>query len=196
LNTQPSYASAAFWTVESGDAELPVGAIAMWSALNGSVPANWAECDGTANAPGPDLRNFFIVGRGTKTVDTSGGAATHVHGDNLTHTGTAVANHVFTQPSAHGDHSGVPSHVHLETAPTGQTGGQDGLTRDASTTGSSNTALSTAANTGAANQIHTNNHAGGAVDAHGVTQPTAHGAHAATNHEPAWYALLYIQRMS
>src|SRR3990167_9672395 len=105
---------AAFWTVESGDTELPVGAIAMWSALNGSVPANWAECDGTANAPGPDLRNLFVVGRGTKTVDTSGGDATHVHGDSLTHAGGAVDAHGFTQPSGHSAHVVTQPSAHTD----------------------------------------------------------------------------------
>src|SRR3990170_1992936 len=188
---------AAFWTVESGDTELPVGAIAMWSALNGSVPANWAECDGTANAPGPDLRNFFIVGRGTKTVDTSGGAATHTHGDNLTHAGTAVANHAFTQPAAHttvAAHS--HSHDHLTMRFPTATGGSTGHTADTSMSGvqvvTSELTDVDATSTGDASVAHT----GGAVDAHGVTQPTAHGAHVATNHAPAWYAIIYIQRMS
>ena len=42
----------------------------------------------------------------------------------------------------------IVNHVHIQTAPTGQTGGQDSITRDTSTTGSSNTALSTANPTG------------------------------------------------
>src|SRR3990172_12549450 len=108
---------AAFWTVESGDAELPVGAIAMWSSLNGAVPAGWAECDGTANAPGPDLRNRFIVGRGTKTVDTTGGSATH----------TAVA-----------------AHVHGELAPTAASGGALKFGIDTNAGGSQAAGLNTA----------------------------------------------------
>jgi hypothetical protein len=40
-----------------------------------------------------------------------------------------------------------PGHAHVERAPTGQTGSQDSITRDASTTGGSNTALSTASAT-------------------------------------------------
>src|SRR3989304_8366565 len=85
-----TYPSATFWAVESGDTELPVGAISLWSLLNGGIPANWAECDGTANAPGPDLRNLFVVGRGTKTVDTTGGAATHSH---AAHSGVLAHDH-------------------------------------------------------------------------------------------------------
>jgi len=222
--TTPGYTWAE--AVVGGD-ELPVGAIAMWSALNGAIPADWAECDGVANAPGPDLRNFFVVGRGTKTVDTSGGAATHAHTDNLTHAGTAVGNHaftqpgahtnhVFTQPSAHGNHTEVPSHSHSHSHnpqryPTA-TGANIHFTVDTSMSGTpTTTTLATTAdatiNAGAANAVHTNNHAGGAVDAHSahsggavdahaITQPSAHGSHAATNSEPAWYALIYIQRMT
>ena len=63
---------------------MPVGAIAMWSSLNGAVPGGWAECDGTANAPGPDLRDRFIVGRGAKALDSAGGAATHTHAAHTT----------------------------------------------------------------------------------------------------------------
>ena len=68
----------------------PIGSILMWSALNGAIPAGWAECDGTANTPGPDLRDRFIVGRsGSKAVDTTGGTATHtprLHPSRYTHT--------------------------------------------------------------------------------------------------------------
>jgi len=147
------------------------------------------------------------------TVRETGGAKTHGHGDNLSHAGTAVAAHaftqpgthaahVFTQPAAHGDHAGVPSHVHVQSLPSGQTGSQASGTRDTSTTGSVADALSTAANAGGAPQAHTNNHAGGAVDAHaahsggavdahGVTQPNAHGAHAATASVPP-YVVVYM----
>jgi hypothetical protein len=42
-------------------------------------------------------------------------------------------------------------------------------------------------------------HTGGAVDAHGVTQPNQHGAqshsaHDSVNSEPAYYALCFIQK--
>jgi len=187
-----TYPSATFWTVESGDVELPVGAISLWSLLNGGIPANWAECDGTANAPGPDLRNLFVVGRGTKTVDTTGGAATHTHGDALSHSGGAVDAHGVTQPNSHTD---VLNHVHLENQNSATTGSLVGwAARDTSTSTSSATGYSTANPTsgGVAAQVHS----GAAVAAHVFTQPSAPPAHAATNHEPAWYAMIYIQRMS
>jgi len=146
----------------------------MWSLLNGAIPTGWAECDGTANAPGPDLRNRFLVGRGVDhTVDTSGGAQTH------THAGHAA--HVVTQPS---DHTAIIAHTHVENAPTGQTGGQDSFTRDTSTTGSSATALST----GSSGSGTAMAHAGTAVD--------AHSAHDGPNHESKWYAAIWIQRMT
>jgi hypothetical protein len=60
--------------------EMPVGAIALWSLLNGAIPTGWVECDGTANAPGPDMRGRFPVGRdGAHVVDTTGGSLTHAH---------------------------------------------------------------------------------------------------------------------
>ena len=95
--------------------EVPVGTIAMWSSLNGAIPTGWAECNGTDNAPGPDLRDRFIVGANAKPVDTSGGAATHVHADNLAHDAHGVtqpASHVFTQPSGHSAHAALATHQH------------------------------------------------------------------------------------
>ena len=171
-----SYTQGWTWATAGGD-EMPVGAIAMWSSLNGAIPADWAECDGVANAPGPDLRNFFIVGRGTKTVDTTGGGATHVHSDSHTHAGTAVGAHsnhvftqpnahVFTQPSAHGDHTGVPSHSHSHSHLTNRfptaTGASAGHTADTSMSGTQvvtneGTNTDASVNAGAANQGHSKN---------------------------------------
>lgn len=54
----------------------------------------------------------------------------------------------------HGDHTGVPSHTHVQSLPAGQTGGQASGTRDTSTNGSVADALSTAANAGGAPQTH------------------------------------------
>lgn len=204
---------------------MPVGAIAMWSSLNGAIPADWAECDGVANAPGPDLRNFFIVGRGTKTVDTTGGGATHVHSDSHTHAGTAVgahSNHVFTQPSghsahvvtqpsAHSDHANNIAHTHnighVRDATTGGATTNIAKTVDATSTlgtstptdsSGSGASLAHSAHAGTAVDAHSA-HTGGAVDAHSahsVTDPSAHPSHTATNHEPTWYAIIFIQRMS
>jgi len=201
------------WANPPGGSEaFPVGAVFL--ALVATNPASllgygtWA-----AFGAGRMLVGLNAGDADFDTVRETGGAKTHGHGDNLSHAGTAVAAHVFTQPSghsahaftqptAHGDHTGVPSHVHVQSLPSGQTGSQASGTRDTSTTGSVADALSTAANTGAANQVHTNNHAGGAVDAHsahaggavdahGVTQPNAHGAHAAVASVPP-YIVVYM----
>ena len=178
---------------------MPVGAIAMWSPLNGATPAGWAECDGTANAPGPDLRNRFIVGRGVDhTVDTSGGAQTHTHAGHAAHVFTQPsghAAHVVTQPNSHAD---VLNHVHRENRNSATTGALDGWgAGDTSTNTPLLTGYSTANPTtgGVAAQVHAGTavdahsaHAGGAVD--------AHSSHDAPNHESKWYALIYIQRMT
>jgi hypothetical protein len=120
------------------------------------------------------------------------------------HSGAAVGNHAFTQPSghsahvftqpgahaAHTDHSGVPSHVHRQQYNPTTTGAGSGPTTAPDTSSSGTTAwgtVDTQAPAGAANQTHTAHdahsggavdahsaHAGGAVDAHVVTQAAAH----------------------
>lgn len=89
-----------------GAGSVPVGGILMWSGLIANIPATWAFCDGTLNAPGPDLRDKFVVGGKqdsggvVKTniegaLSQSGGATGHLHSAhaNLTHAGGAVADH-------------------------------------------------------------------------------------------------------
>jgi hypothetical protein len=224
-----SYTMGYTWTAETD--ELPVGAIALWSLLNGAIPTGWVECDGVANAPGPDLRDRFIVGRGAKPVDTSGGAATHVHADFLTH-GTTVGVHIFTQPSGHSNHlvtqptahGAISAHgTHAHELPvqlvsgtvsrqlastvfgTGTSRAAQSTQTETANTTSAAVALSQTVVVGAHTALTNNHlgsavdahsaHAGGAVDAHVVGNPS-HTAHAATNHEPAWFALIYIQRMT
>ena len=188
-----------------GGAGVPIGAIVWWSPLNGAVPSGFAECDGVANAPGPDLRDRFVVSRGVgHTVDTTGGADTHAHSDNLSHAGTAVAAHVVTQPSshaftqpsghsahvvtqpsAHTDHADNISHAHTQRYFPTATGASIGYTVDTSMSGTqTNTSLQTTIQgTGSAlaHSAHTGTavdahsaHAGGAVDAHAGTAVDAH----------------------
>src|SRR3990167_6508912 len=209
MSETPSiYVAAAYWTDEPppGGEDLPIGSITYWSDLNGATPSGWALCDGTANAPGPDLRNSFIVGWGTRTVDTTGGGATHTHTDNLTHAGgthadpslthsvTQPAAHVFTQPGGHSnhavtqpaDHTDVRSHVHNQTRLPTATGGSTSFTVDTSMSGTpATTSVDTGPPTanGVAAQVHSGTavdahsaHSGGAVDAHSGTAVTAHTA--------------------
>ena len=85
---------------------VPVGGIIMWSGTIATIPATWALCDGTANSPGPDLRDKFVVGA---TSDSGGVAKTNIEGSlkqtggvtghshsghaDLTHAGASVADH-------------------------------------------------------------------------------------------------------
>lgn len=75
---------------------VPVGAIVMWSgsiAAAAALAPAWAVCDGTANTPGPDLRDKFIVGA---SADDAGVAKTNVEGS-LKKTGGVTG----VKPSAH-----------------------------------------------------------------------------------------------
>lgn len=146
-----------------GAEDLPVGSIALWSMKNGPIPAGWVECDGTQNAPGPDLRSRFIVGRSaSRTVDTSGGSSTHGHSDQLAHSGMAVYNHALNL--AHDAHGGLVK------------GGTSG-TAQCFTTPTTHAA-------------HTDSLV------HQVQPPYDHGPHGSVSHEPPFYVLVYIQRMS
>jgi len=114
-NTNYDYGWADDETSEGGDPAglVPVGGIIMWSGTIATIPEDWALCDGTANAPGPDLRDKFIVGATsddsgvaktnlTGSLTTSGGAITHHHADHAL-TQPAVSAHSITQP-AYSDH--------------------------------------------------------------------------------------------
>jgi len=85
---------------------VPVGGIIMWSGTIATIPASWALCDGTANAPGPDLRDQFVVGARqdsggiaktnlTGALAQTGGTTAHSHSAhaNLTHTGLTIGDH-------------------------------------------------------------------------------------------------------
>ena len=109
-------------TVGGSGGSLPAGIIVFTA---GACPATWTEY---AAAQG-----FAVVGL------VAGGTAAGTVGTALTNLQDKTHSHTYTD---------VVNHVHLQTAPTGQTGAQDSFTRDASTTGSSNTALSSANPTG------------------------------------------------
>ncbi len=92
---------------------VPIGAIVMWSGTIASVPATWAFCDGTANAPGPDLRDQFVVGA---KQDSGGVAKTNIEGSlkvSATQTGATVADHTaLTHDGAVASHPDL-THVAL-----------------------------------------------------------------------------------
>ena len=85
---------------------VPIGGIIMWSGTIATIPATWALCDGTANAPGPDLRDKFVVGASTDdagvaktniagSLSQTGGATGHSHSGHaaLSHSGFSITDH-------------------------------------------------------------------------------------------------------
>lgn len=56
------------------EVQMPIGGIIMWSGSIATIPQKWALCDGTNGTP--DLRNRFIVGAGTDTLNVWGFNAT------------------------------------------------------------------------------------------------------------------------
>jgi hypothetical protein len=100
---------AAHVIVGSLPGSVPVGGIIMWSGSIASIPASWAFCDGSSNAPGPDLRNTFIVGA---QQDVAGVPNTNIEGSlkvSATQTGASVANHtnLTHAGAAIGDHTNL-----------------------------------------------------------------------------------------
>lgn len=90
----------------AGAGAVPIGGIIMWSGTIATIPATWALCNGIANAPGPDLRDKFVVGATQDdagvaksnilgALSQAGGATGHSHSGhgNLSHAGGAVADH-------------------------------------------------------------------------------------------------------
>lgn len=96
-------------TVQEAVGATPVGGIIMWSGAIASIPEPWALCDGTANAPGPDLRDKFIVGASS---DDAGVAKTNIRGSleqSATATGHSHSAHAALSHAggAVGDHTGL-----------------------------------------------------------------------------------------
>jgi len=121
-------------TADQGGGGVPAGSIIL--VTSGACPTGFTEVAGLAG------KTLIGTTNGAGDVGTTGG------NDNITPAGTNGSSTAAAQVFTGTPSSVVVNHVHLETAPTGQTGGQDSFTRDASTTGSSNTALSTANPTG------------------------------------------------
>jgi len=88
---------------------VPIGSIIMWGGTIASIPTYWALCDGTANAPGPDLRDRFIVGA---TQDDAGVAKTNIEGSLEVSGGVTGVSHSAHANLSHangavGDHTGL-----------------------------------------------------------------------------------------
>jgi len=105
-------------TVDDWDYPVPVGIICMWSGSIGSIPTNWALCDGTGGTP--DLRDRFVVGAGTTysvddnsgaLVTDGGGAHTHTAASNGAHTHTAQSGGSHTHSGGTTGSGGSHSHT-------------------------------------------------------------------------------------
>lgn len=178
-----------------GTGAVPVGGIIIWSGTIASIPGGWSLCDGSANTPGPDLRDRFVVGA---TQDDSSIAKTNLTGS-LTQSGAAaVSSHSLSTDvaiSAHSLSTNVALSAHSlstnvaiadHTLTTSQ-----GRTSTASTRAFVTTTSLTHTITQPVVQAHSITQP--AISAHSITQPvvTAH-----TSVWPAYFALAYIQRMS
>jgi hypothetical protein len=116
-----------------------------------------------------------------------------------------VANHTFTQPtigaeSAHTHtYTQTVNHVHVQTVNSATTGGLSGYTPDTSSNTPAVSGYSTqnptggvASGTTAAGASHAHTASGGAVDAHGVTQPNQHAAQSHSAHDSVSNVPAYI----
>ena len=153
---------------------VPVGAIIMWSGTIATIPANYALCDGTANSPGPDLRDKFVVGA---NQDSSGAAKTNLTGS-LTQSGSAaVSSHTLSTNVALNSHT-LSTNV--------------AIANHTLTTGNARTSTaSTIAADTTTSLTHTITQP--VVADHNITQPVV------ADHTTAWpsyFALALIQRMS
>jgi hypothetical protein len=167
------------------------GIIVMWGGLVSAIPSGWVLCNGANGTP--DLRSKFVKGAANGAdPGATGGAATHGHtvtqpGDHaaLSHSGTTVGNHAFTQPGAHSAHvftqPGAHS-AHVVTQPTAanesshtHTGASAGTTPKLFTSNTS----SGVPGVSAGGSAHTHSMSGSAVDAHSAHSGGAVDAHSA-----------------
>jgi len=175
---------------------VPVGGIILWSGTIATIPATWKLCDGTANSPGPDLRDRFIVGA---TSDDSGVAKTNITGA-LTQSGAAaVSAHSLSTNVAVSTHS-LSTNVAIDTHALSTNVAIANHTLNTGT-GRTSTASTVAYVTTSGSITHTITQP--VVSAHALTQPvvSAHSitqpvVSAHTSAWPAYFALAYVQRMT
>ena len=139
-----------FWAL------APANTPFAWYGDVADIPTGWSvltEADGR-----------YIIGSSSAAGTLGGSSAA------LTHTGTAVADHVFTQPSQHA----------------AGTTGTNGAITTVNEGGGAPVAINT---TGHSHSTPALSHTGGAVDAHTVTQP---GSHARADINPLSLSFIWI----
>lgn len=171
------------------NARLPSGFIGLWSGSVASIPTGWLLCNGTNGTP--DLRNRFIVGAGsTYAVNSTGGSAdavvvSHSHGGSTGaegshshtfsgNTGGQSANHSHSMGWYMDDDNGNNGYI-------GVTDGDNVISSDRQTGGTSND--------------HTHSYSGttsaGSSHSHSISSDGVDG----TNRNlPPYYALAYIMK--
>jgi hypothetical protein len=194
---------------------VPIGGIILWSGTIASIPGGWALCDGSANSPGPDLRDKFVVGA---KQDDSGVAKTNLTGS-LTQSGTAaVSAHTLDTNVAVSAHSlttnvavdnpslstNVGVSTHTLSTNVNVTASHATVTYSAGTS-TTHTYVTMSSAVVAITQPVVASHSitQPVYNAHAITQPVV-GAHTITqpvvaSHTsvwPAYFALAYIQRMA
>lgn len=89
--------------VGDGPGVVPVGGIIIWSGEIDHIPTPaWQLCDGTANSPGPDLRDKFVVGA---KQDDAGVPKTNIRGSlEVSHT---VTGYSLSHDGSVADHTGL-----------------------------------------------------------------------------------------
>lgn len=143
----------------------------MWAGLISAIPSGWALCNGANGTP--DLRDRFVKGAANgANPGTTGGAATHAHGDH-----TAPLNHT------HGVTVTDPGHTHVQGVNSATTGGLSGYTPD--------TSSNTRVNSGYSTSSATTGVTAATADPSGGVAALTHNS---VNHEPAYYALAFIQK--
>lgn len=202
--------------LQSGNALVPTGIIAMWAGLTTNVPAGWHLCDGTNGTP--NLIGMFIVGAGSggpaagqtggsniQTI-TSSTVGPHSHGGAT----VAVGNHAHT--GAVGGYAlqtaDIPAHAHgltdlghVHSIATGLVFVQPGATGIIPVGGGGTPQDTAVAGTG----IVVNNTGGGGSHTHGITADGAHShtinsdnSHSHTvaiDVRPTYYAVCLIMKL-
>jgi hypothetical protein len=187
---------------DGSSGSLPAGMIVMWGGLLENIPVGWALCDGQNGTP--DLRGRFIKGSAAGVEPGAiGGNLTHTHDNHaqLTHSGTAIGDHVISEVVNHTHPINVtdPGHAHVQGVNSTATGGLAGYTADTSTNTRVNSGYSTSSSqTGiTATSNNPSNGVASITLQHSVTQPSAHdiSSHSVVNHEPPFYSLAFIIKL-